>query len=196
MSTSLLKAAAPLFLLAQPAIADINFPDFSSTSGLTLAGSASRSGSVLRLTPSDGGQVGVAWFSQRQNVVDPFVCEFTVRMVGAADGMAFVIQRSAQNASGSAGGSLGYSGISNSIAIELDTFVNGADPSDNHVAVHTEGTGPNSADAPAVVVSGLVLISTTGRSTPSESSTRSVRCASRSTARSRRSRSTWISHRR
>ena len=156
MSTSFLKSAAPLLLLAQPALADINFPDFSSTSGLTLAGSASRSGSVLRLTPADGGQVGVAWFSQRQNVVDPFVCEFTVRMVGAADGMAFVIQRSAQDASGSAGGSLGYSGISNSIAIELDTFVNGADPSDNHVAVHTEGTAPNSADAPAVAVSGLV----------------------------------------
>ncbi|MEE2941670.1 MAG: hypothetical protein VX460_14885, partial [Planctomycetota bacterium] len=156
MSTSLFKSAAPLLLLAQPAFADIDFPDFSSTSGLNLVGSAAQVNSLLRLTPADNGQVGAAWFTQRQNVVDPFVCEFTVRMMGAADGMAFVIQRSAQNASGGGGGSLGYSGVPNSIAIELDTFVNGADPSENHVAVHTEGTSPNSADAPAVVLSSLV----------------------------------------
>lgn len=156
MSTSLLKSAAPLLLLAQPALADINFPDFSSTSGLNLVGSTAQANSILRLTSAQNGQAGAAWFSQRQNVVDPFVCEFTVQMVGAADGMAFVIQRSAQDALGNAGGSLGYSGVPNSIAIELDTFVNGADPSENHVAVHTQGISPNSADAPAVVVSSLV----------------------------------------
>lgn len=135
-----------LLALAAPALADVNFPSFSSTAGLSLVGSAARSGSVLRLTPFASDRVGAAWFVTPQNVVEPFVCEFTFQLGGSADGMAFVIQGQGTTAVGSNGGGLGYDGITNSIAIELDTYLNGSDPSENHLSVNTRGTAANSSD--------------------------------------------------
>ncbi len=127
---------------------DISYTNFSSTAGLNLVGSAERNGTALRLTRSLPSRRGAAWATQRQDVVQPFTCEFEFDVFGLADGMAFVIQRDADNALGPDGQALGFSGITNSIAVEIDTFdnqVNG-DPSGNHISVHTGGTGANSSD--------------------------------------------------
>ena len=57
------------------------------------------------------------------------------------DGFAFVVQNNGLNSLGIGGGGLGYSGIPNAVAIELDTWFDAPlrDPYDNHVAVLTRG---------------------------------------------------------
>ncbi len=65
------------------------------------------------------------------------------------DGMAFVIARSS-TALGGAGGGIGYLGIGPSLAVEFDTYNNGAVDrnSGNHVAVHLNGSDQPSALVP------------------------------------------------
>ncbi len=130
--------------------ADFTFPDFSSVADLTLNGDAAQAGSVLRVVPSLLTQSGSAWFNTKQSVVNGFETEFTFTMTnGGADGMAFVVQDSASGTSalGTGGGALGYTGIENSLAVELDTFANPevVGENANHVAVHSNGTGANNA---------------------------------------------------
>ncbi len=140
------SVTAGLLVCSAPALADVTFPDFSSTSGLVFNGSAGQNGNVLRLTPNSNSQEGSAWFNTRQNVVDPWICEFEFQMGnGGADGMAFVIQRDGVAAIGGGGGELGYDGILNSVALELDVYGNGgsSDPTANHISVHTNGSGAN-----------------------------------------------------
>lgn len=142
--------AFPLVLSAMSpmAAADVTYVNFSSTSGLALVGSAERNGTALRLTRSLPDRSGAAWATSRQNVVAPFTCEFEFDAFGVADGMAFVIQRDAVNALGPSGQDLGYGGIANSIAVEIDTFDNpvNSDPSANHISVHTRGAAANSSN--------------------------------------------------
>ena len=129
--------------------ADFMFSDFSSVTDLTLNGNAAQAGSVLRVVPSLLTQVGSAWFNTKQSVDNGFETEFTFTMTnGGADGMAFVVQNSAAGTSalGTGGGALGYTGIENSLAVELDTFANPELAENvNHVAVHSNGINANDA---------------------------------------------------
>src|SRR5579862_4474392 len=71
--------AAVLF----PAFANaaaIDFPDFISLTGLTLAGSARQEGRVLRLTPSLHDVAGAAWFREKQLVGGGFESVFQFRL--------------------------------------------------------------------------------------------------------------------
>lgn len=74
--------------------------------------------------------------------------------VHGGDGLAFVLHRSPDKASalGQSGEELGYGGIPNSLAVEFDTWTNGESQRDasgdiywDHVAVHSNGRGVNSA---------------------------------------------------
>jgi Ca2+-binding RTX toxin-like protein len=128
----------------------LNYPDFSSTAGLNLGGNAATVGNVLRLTPAQGGQSGTAWAAGRVQVGAGFTSDFGFRFtdpggIGAADGITFAIQDSSATATGSVGGSLGYEGIAHSLVVEFDTFSNPeyGDPDNNHIAIHSGGTGPN-----------------------------------------------------
>lgn len=56
-----------------------------------------------------------------------------------ADGIAFVLQ-TVSNTAGGAGGGIGYDGISPSLAVEFDVVQNAGEPSNNHVAIVTNGT--------------------------------------------------------
>jgi hypothetical protein len=134
--------------------ADFNFPDFSSTTGINLVGTAAQVGNALRLTPSQPSQVGAAWFDTKQLIQDGFTTSFQFQITqlgySGADGFAFVIQNSSLVALGPQGSGLGYGnyggggGIPNSLAVEFDTYqlFNG-DPDGNHIAVHSLGTLPN-----------------------------------------------------
>jgi hypothetical protein len=130
------------------------FPDFSTSQGLSLVGSARTTDNRLRLTPADFDQTGAAWVSFRQPVGDGFDTTFKFQIsdlgVTGADGFAFVIQNdtAGPSALGFGGGALGYSFLANSIAVEFDTWFNGEynDPNENHVSVHTLGTFSNTAD--------------------------------------------------
>ncbi|MCP3918935.1 MAG: hypothetical protein GY711_25595 [bacterium] len=157
-TASLLGAA----LLAGTAAADILYSDFSSTSGLTLLGSAGQAGNRLQLTPASPSQAGAAWFGTRQNVTQPFSTLFRVDMSGGADGMAFLIQRDSLSAIGGSGELLGYHGIVNSVAVELDVWGNPAasDPNGNHVSVHSFGVGPNSVNETVASLGSSILVPT------------------------------------
>ncbi|HEY7308917.1 MAG TPA: Calx-beta domain-containing protein [Gemmataceae bacterium] len=134
--------------------APINYANFSSTSGLQLVGSATRTQSKLRLTPAQANKAGGAWFTTQQDVKDGFKTTFQFQMSGGSDGFAFIIQNDNVTALGNGGGNLGYdnsgsggqgNSIRNGVAVEFDTWQNAGsdfgpggvgDPSDNHISIH------------------------------------------------------------
>jgi len=135
---------------------------------------------AVQQIPSTFYKFASMWFSVPQKVSNGFTSYFAFKMTqnpnssGTADGIAFVVQNSQNaaggtspdsaactgagsgpNAVGAVGGCIGYGGIDNSLAIELDTYRNDWDPfdispdttNDNHVAVQNCGAGlPNSPD--------------------------------------------------
>jgi hypothetical protein len=146
-----------LFLAFTTALAaqGFSYPDFSSTAQLNLLGNAAQSGTALRLTANVSNQTGWAWRTTAMPVVAGFDTTFTFRItpptVGTkAEGMALVIHDD-PNGIATQGGTvwgMGYgvgansaTGIRNSIAIELDTFLDGflGDTSANELTIHTRG---------------------------------------------------------
>jgi hypothetical protein len=129
------------------------FPQFSSTNGLILQSAATIGSNVLRLSPAVANTRGAAWLDTPQKVVDGFVSEFLFRITSrnnnGADGFAFVIAGTPQPAVGS--GLLSYSGLTNSLAIEFDTFMNdsASDPNHFHISAHSRGTAANTTDESA-----------------------------------------------
>eukprot|EP00559_Dactyliosolen_fragilissimus_P007630 CAMPEP_0184858194 /NCGR_PEP_ID=MMETSP0580-20130426/3320_1 /TAXON_ID=1118495 /ORGANISM="Dactyliosolen fragilissimus" /LENGTH=210 /DNA_ID=CAMNT_0027354217 /DNA_START=802 /DNA_END=1434 /DNA_ORIENTATION=+ len=79
--------------------------------------------------------------------------------VHGGDGIAFVIHSDRQSetrAIGKDGQNIGYGGISNSIAIELDMWANvdtqgSSDIFHDHIAIHSASTRPNSPDSSTVL---------------------------------------------
>jgi Legume lectin domain/PEP-CTERM motif len=145
-------AACSLMLCAVQAKAGviINYPNFTSTAGLTFVGNAGTAvtgdGTVLRVTPATFSQSGAAYSTTGVplGVNDTFSTEFQFRFtdtggIDPADGITFVLAANATGL-GVGGGSLGYGGVPNSVAIEFDTFNNGGgDNSSNHVSIDTGG---------------------------------------------------------
>ncbi len=119
-------------------------------------------GQVLRFTTGQS-QGAAAWWTQ-QKVDAGFSTTFQFRISPSgntplADGFAFVIQN-ASTGSGTLqisdlGGNIGYAGMTNSIAIEFDTYYNSenGDPNSPHIGIQSNGTignSPNHATAAAV----------------------------------------------
>jgi len=142
---------------------DFDYVDFASVAGLTLVGNASQTGNVLRVTPSAGTQTGAAYHTTPVRVAQGFDTRFRFQMSalggGGADGMTFVIHNDPRGvaALGSGGGELGYGAlpgapvglaIANSLVLELDTYLSGAegDLSANTLSLHTNGPGSNDND--------------------------------------------------
>lgn len=147
-------------------LAEIWFEDFSDPSSLTLLGDATAPvthENVLRLTPAENRRRGAAWYTeQKQLVADAWETTFEFRLsggtpgaFGSSDGLAFVIQNSGSDELRRGGGSLGYNGMPNSLAVEIDTFNNGPrfDPSYSHLAIQSNGVEPNNIDATATLAS-------------------------------------------
>jgi hypothetical protein len=150
-------------LLSGSVRADFVYPDFGSIAGLQLNGNASQAGNRLRLVPAMGGQSGSAYFTQLQTINTGFITNFAYQVTNPggtsgtspppADGFTFIVQNSPQGltALGGSGGQLGFGspgGIANSVAVEFDTHNNlsgAGDPNEEHIAVDTLGTLPNSA---------------------------------------------------
>jgi uncharacterized repeat protein (TIGR01451 family) len=150
-----------LAALALPALAQSpNFPDFSNAANqITVNGSASLPGTVLQLNTATADQNGSAWFNTAQSVANGFSTTFKFQITNGSqlpgDGLAFVIQNVGTSAlefipeGQSHGEGIGYETITNSLAVEFDTFQNSTqhDPDNNHVAVQScAGGAPNSPD--------------------------------------------------
>jgi hypothetical protein len=129
-----------------PAVADattLHFDGTAASSPMTLNGDAyaTSTGSV-RIVSNVNNQIGSAFFDApvRVAATTSFHASFSFQIgpnPAGADGIAFVLQASADGASaiGQVGGALGYTGIAPSAAIEFDTYWNSWDPNSNHVAL-------------------------------------------------------------
>ena len=116
-----------------------------STDNFTTAGSASVSATNrFQLTPNANDEAGAAWFNNKVSLAEDFSFEFLMnlgtRNAGGADGIAFTFHNDPDGryAFGDVGQGIGAQNIDPGLAIEFDTYDNGAgfgDISDDHVAV-------------------------------------------------------------
>lgn len=144
--------------------ATVIFNDFSDTSLLTLNGWAATTttgdGTVLRLTPAATSRSGSAFstatvqtttFSTyfQFRITDPGGTLFDGNAETGADGIVFVVQ-SVSSSIGGAGQGIGYSGISPSLGIEIDTWHNSAnnDPGSNHLGIDLNGNVNHGSGSP------------------------------------------------
>jgi hypothetical protein len=160
--------------LGAPAAQVVDFPDFTSTTGLTLNGATTATGGVLRLVPELIGQAGSAFWSVPLTTQASFETSFRFQISGAqptslrSDGLAFLIHGDPRGdtALGIGGGALGYSyeqgpgvEIRPSLLVEFDIYQNGWDPDDHHVALMVDGEKTNhvtSASVPGLLDDGEV----------------------------------------
>jgi murein DD-endopeptidase MepM/ murein hydrolase activator NlpD len=120
---------------------------FTST-GLTLNGGATISGTKLQLTDGGSGEARSVFFDTPVNV-QSFITDFTFQLINAnADGFTFTIQNNSLAALGVGGGSLGYGpnssstgGIPNSIAVKFDLYSNAGEGSDS-TGLYADGASP------------------------------------------------------
>lgn len=111
-----------------------------------------------RLTQASNNQNGSVWNVNLYDLSTPFNFTFDVFLGcndGGADGIAFVLQPLSVNA-GSSGGGIGYAGINPSLAVELDTYQNGGEPSYDHMAIQRNGNVSHSGGS---MLAGTVPIS-------------------------------------
>lgn len=154
-----------LVLLAPLASADsFEFYDFSNFSNIQLNGTAAylnpNSSNVLSLT-NDLGQSSSAFFTEAISLdnLSSFSAAFEFRITDpqgiydndgqGADGLTFVVH-SNSNTVGANGGGLGYLGLDNSLAVEIDTWRNRKYDGNNgnHVGIDVNGSLNSIAMAP------------------------------------------------
>jgi hypothetical protein len=103
----------------------------SAQSSMTFNGSAAISGNDLQLTNGGTNEAGSAWFNSTINVAQ-FTNDFAFQLLNpSADGFTFTIQNSGLTALGIGGGSLGYAGIGNSVAVKFDLYNNSGEGVDS-----------------------------------------------------------------
>lgn len=132
-------------------MANFNFKNFKNVSKLTLNGGAEKEGNALRVTSADNfDQPGSAFYFKPINIKSDtsFETNFQFRLqpdsVGQLSGITFILQNDPRkdNALGEENGfTLGYQGISESVAVEFDAFDSSDtnDPNDNHIGVNQNG---------------------------------------------------------
>lgn len=102
------------------------------------------SASCYRLTANTASQAGSAWNLTPLNLNQPFDLYFNILLGcsdGGADGMAFVLQTSS-TALGAGGGGMGFQGLTQSFAVEFDTYQNSnfGDLLTDHIAIMSNGS--------------------------------------------------------
>jgi hypothetical protein len=141
---NIIKLSALAFLLCSaPALATIV-----THAELTFNEDAVADGTEIRLTDAINSQRGSVFtgpFAISAMTTFNVAFEFSISGDGSgADGLAFVVQNNSDgaNAIGNAGGGLGYETMTTSVAVEFDTFQNGApmDPDGNHVGINFDGS--------------------------------------------------------
>ncbi len=133
--------------------------DFKNTEKIAFNGSAEALESVVRVCPKLSNTIGSIYYKQPVPVICNFYTNFTFRFSegkndfddgspAGADGLVFIVQATDTKNIGTSGGGLGYSGISNSLAIEIDSYNNGDEFNEDngsHLAVMSNGKKLNSS---------------------------------------------------
>lgn len=117
-------------------------------SQLTYNGSASQADGKIQLTPNTPDRTGSIGFTLPSEL-QTFIIDFSFHITGSgADGMAVVLHSGLPTALGRGGCDLGYGGIANSVALEIDTYRSQDrcdDPPTPHLSIHSRGKQPNEA---------------------------------------------------
>jgi len=141
-----------------------DYQNFNNVKDLSYLGTSGWLGNSIEINQSAFFTVGAVWYPRLVPVRYGFICRFTYSIgllnqgdaiddsPSGADGFAFVIQNAGPQEMGQLGDGIGYAGISNSIAVEFDTYNNSYkksnqwnEPNGNHVAVQSNGEGSNSS---------------------------------------------------
>jgi hypothetical protein len=165
-----IKIITTIIVLASFAIFKVGateyiFSTFSNTNNLTLNGNAfvtnTSDGYVIRLVNAQSFQSG-SFFSSLPILATTYSASFKFRLTNpgpanntdpageiGGDGLAFVVQ-AVTNSIGGSGGGLGYKGISTSVDLEFDTWMNTNidDPNSNHLGINTNGVIDHGLGAP------------------------------------------------
>jgi Legume lectin domain len=132
-----------------------DFQNFQNVSDFTFNGNARQTDDrYLLVIPSTTFQKGSVWYNDQINLAQGFSTSFSFAVIPSsssgttADGLAFLIQNSALTALGADGQDEGYTGITNSLAVEFDTYLSADydDPNNNHVGIQSCGISANTAD--------------------------------------------------
>ena len=128
---------------------DEKLPNVCHAQSLTmqLGGDATRDAGTgeITLTPEAGNRRGYAWSENQISLLSDFSLEFDVYLgaidANGADGIAFAFQDdpAGNGAIGEFGGALGVGGLSPAVAVEFDTWNNGAgynDIADDHTMIY------------------------------------------------------------
>lgn len=140
------------------------YPNMRTATNFSYLGSSSLNGNVVEINKGVFFDVGAVWYPSSVPVRYGFISRFTYSInsrnqgdakdnsAAGADGFAFVIQNWNTSAIGTLGDGIGYAGISNSLAVEFDTYNDSwnttnkwNDPNGNHVAVQSRGVAPNTS---------------------------------------------------
>jgi hypothetical protein len=116
---------------------------FDSHDDLTGNGATQFTNGLVRLT-TNLNAAGTVFTNQRVNI-DEFTASFTFRVHDGtnppADGFTLIIQNNSPTALGGGGGSLGYAGIGNSVAVKFDFFDNAGEGT-NSTGIFAAGRTP------------------------------------------------------
>lgn len=142
----------PSILCESTCYSEFNYDDFRNIDKLTIVGDAKQKSNILELTTDDYFRNSGVWYEDKVDINNSFTTEFSFIFskgvnelndgsLPGADGITFVIQNSSNNSLGTSEGGLGYQGISNGIAFELDTYKNFEfnDQNGNHFAIQNNG---------------------------------------------------------
>src|SRR5678809_1623342 len=127
------------------------FPLFSFSQYILNGAATQNSCNCYTLTPAAFTQAGSVWNANKINLNNPFDFSFNVFLgcqdVNGADGIVFMLQPISTSI-GSTGEGMGFSGITPSIGITLDTWQNFNlnDPVYDHISIQANGNPAHGSD--------------------------------------------------
>ncbi len=134
----------------------VNFGSGFTATGMQFNGHTKLSGTQLLLTDTTANNEVASAFWKTPVNVQSFSTAFTFQLTSAsADGFTFAIQGVGPTAIGTGGSSLGYAGMTTSLAVKFD-FHNNAGEGNNSTGLYTNGAVPT---VPATTIGGGVNLS-------------------------------------
>ena len=134
-------------------ISAINFASGFTASGMQFNGNSVLVGNRLQLSDTSTTFEDSSAFWNQKVSVQGFTNDFTFQIANpGADGITFAIQGSSPSALGVVGGSLGYGGMSNSVAVKFDIYDNAGEGT-NSTGLYVNGAVPS---VPATTIGGGV----------------------------------------